>query len=106
MAKNNNGSIIRNWQLHHLTPPTKYKKLLRKRYPDILLDPGPIVFTGTVVNDPIGRWQKGFHMRSSLITSIDRKKGIIKTQNTIYNVINEGGDIFSDIGDDVLKIFY
>ena len=79
---------------------------MRKRYPNVLLSPGPVVFTGTVVKDLKGRWEKGFHMRSSLITSINRKKGIIETQNTTYNVINEGGDVFSDIGNDVLKIFY
>jgi hypothetical protein len=106
VKKKNVGNIIRNWQLHHLTVPTKSKKLLQKRYPNALLDPGPMIFTGTVVNDSAGRWAKGFHMRSSLITSINRKKGIIKTQNTVYNVVDEGGDVFPDIGNDVLKIFY
>lgn len=100
------GGTIQNWQLHHLTLSKKDQKLLKKSYPNILLDPGPMVFTGAVVHDPLGKWAKGFHMRSSLIVSIDRKNNIIETVNTIYNVTNEGGDIFSDIGNDVLKIFY
>lgn len=99
-------STIRNWQLHHLTVSAKIKKLLQKQYPNVLLKPGPMVFTGTVVKDSKGRWKKGFHMRSSLITSINRKKGIIKTRNTVYNVIDEGEDVLSDMGNDILKIFY
>lgn len=71
-----------------------------------MLCPGPMVFTGTVVEDKAGRWKPGYHMRSTLICKIDRKHGIIETQNTIYNVVEEGGDIFPDLGNDVLNITY
>lgn len=99
-----NGGKITNWQLHHLTLDDKHKEKLKKVYPEIKIE--PMVFTGTVVKDVIGRWEPGFHMRSTLIVSLDREKGIIETVNTLYKVINEGNDIFPDIGNDVLKIFY
>ena len=95
------GGIIKNWQLHHLTFS---KELIEKAYPGKNLH--PMVFTGTIIADPTGRWHPGDHMRSSLIVSIDRKKGIIETLNTVYEVRHEGGDIFPDIGDDILKISY
>ena len=95
------GGIIKNWQLHHLT---FLQENIEKVYPGE--NAKPIVFTGTVVSDPTGRWSPGHHMRSSLIVLIDRKKGIIETINTTYRVQDEGNDIFSDIGDDVLKVSY
>lgn len=103
------GGLVRNWQIHHLTiPPDMIRdyKWLTDMYPDILYDPGPLVFTGTIVHDAAQRWQPGDHMRSSYIVAIDRDKGVIETQNTIYKVINEGGDIYPDLGNGILKIFY
>ena len=95
------GGTIRNWQLHHLT-------MSKKEIETVL--PGknakPLMFSGTVVHDPTGRWKTGYHMRSSLIVKIDRKKGVIETLNTIYKVIDEGNDVLPDMGDGVLKIFY
>jgi len=102
------GGTIKNWQLHHLTIPggEENQKLFAEYNPTAMLDPGPIMFSGTVVDDPAGRWRPGFHMRSSYIVSIDREKGIIETQNTVYRVIEEGGDVLPDLGNDILKIFY
>ena len=69
-----------------------------------------MVFTGTVVKDSAGRWQPGWHMRStlivSIIVSIDGKEGIIETTNTIYKVQNQGNDVIPDMGNDVMGIFY
>ena len=57
-------------------------------------------------------------MRSSLIVNIDRENGIIETRNTMYKVLNEGGDVISedmskllgkdspDLGDAVMSLFY
>ena len=95
------GGTIKNWQLHHLSFT---KEQIEKAYPG--KNAKPIVFTGTVVDDSTGGWVPEHHMRSSLIVSIDRKKGIIETINTVYKVKNEGNDIFPDIGDEILKIFY
>ena len=68
--------------------------------------PGPLIFTGTVVHDAAGRFEYGDHMRSSYICAIDRERGMIETRNTIYRVINEGDDVFPDLGNDVLKRSY
>ncbi len=45
-------------------------------------------------------------MRSSLIVSLDREKGVIETLNKRYEVQDEGNDIFGDLGDDILNIVY
>lgn len=98
------GGPITNWQLHRLTLNDKQKRRLKKEFPEIKIE--PMVFTGTVVEDKAGRWLPGFHMRSTLIVSIDRKKGVIETVNTVYKVQNEGNDIIPDMGNAVLGIFY
>ena len=104
--KKKKGGTIRNWQLHHLKTSKEGLKELVSTFPDILIDPSPMIFTGTVVKDPTNRWKPGFHIKSSLICKIDRKNGIIETLNTIYNVIDEGNDVFGDLGNDALNIFY
>jgi len=100
--------VINNWQLHHLNKLTKEEEEIFIKYfgQKMLLDPGPLVFTGTVEKDPTGKWEKGFHMKSSFIISIDRKKGLIQTLNTLYKVKQEGGDVIPDLGNKVLDIFY
>jgi len=107
--KKKNGGTIKNWQIHTLTYSKKDMEQLKKMYPTALTKPNPMVFTGTVVEDKAGRWKPGDHMRSSLIckiTKTGKNTGLIETQNTIYKVINEGGDIFPNIGNDALNIFY
>ena len=96
-----NGGIIKNWQIHKLSVS---EKDIEKVYPG--KNAKAMVFTGTVAHDPTGRWKNGYHMRSSLITMINRKEGVIETINTIYKVRDEGNDIFTDIGDKILGIFY
>ena len=94
--------VIKNWQLHHETIP---QDLIDEVYPGV--GATPVVFTGTVVEDPTGRRSPNDHTRSSLIVSIDEDKGIIETINSTYKIIGkEGGDIFGDLGDKVLNIFY
>jgi len=61
---------------------------IKKSFPGVLLDPGPLKFSGTVVKDSAGRYKLGWHMISSYICSIDRKRGVIETMNTIYKVID------------------
>lgn len=99
--KKKDGGIIKNWQVHNLSYS---KEQMEKLYPG--KNAKPMVFTGTVVEDPVGRWLPGYHMRSSCIISIDREKGIIETVKTIYKVQNEGNDIIPDMGNGVLEIFY
>lgn len=96
------GGTITNWQIHTLSIT---QEDIDKMYPNEGLQ--PLIMTGTVVEDKLGRWKSGYHMRSSLIKKIDRQKGEIETKNTIYKVEGkENADIFPDIGDAVLNIFY
>lgn len=100
--KKDGGTII-NWQLHTLSAtPVQVSQFGYEVQTDKCY-----VLTGTVKEDPTGRWEPGFHMRSSLIVAMDLDKGIIETQNTVYKVEGEqGGDIFPDIGDGAMGIFY
>ena len=96
------GGTIENWQTHTLSVPLDK---LREIRPDIREDKA-MKFTGTVVDDPTGRWLPGFHMTSSMIIELDRENGIVETDNTIYHLKGaEGGDL-GDLGDGVLSIFY
>lgn len=111
-----NGGVIENWQVHTLSMS---QEIIDKVYPGENLK--PLIFTGTVKEDVLGRWKTGYYMRSSLIVNIDREKGIIETRNTIYKVVNEGNDSISqsmssllgnkdatdnDIGDNVMSLFF
>lgn len=97
------GGTIRNWQLHMVSDNIEYARSVR---PEIETDK-VYRFSGTVVEDKVGRWQPGDHMISSVVVRIDRENGIIETLNTIYRVQDEGGDVFGgDIGDNINYIFY
>lgn len=96
------GGLIKNWQLHTLSVPIEEA---RKTYPQIETDK-VYRFSGTVMVDPLGKWEQGHHMTSSLVVRIDRDKGEIETLNTIYRVCEEGNDIFPDIGDVINSVFY
>jgi hypothetical protein len=85
------GGVITNYQIHNLTMPNGSKAQ---------------VFTGTVAEDPTGRFRVGNHMRSSLIVNIDKEAGTIETLNTIYKVQEEGGDVFGDLGNLVSHVYY
>jgi len=95
------GGTIKNWQIHNLTIT---KEAIEKAYPG--QNAQPMVFTGTVVNDPTGRWKPGHHMRSSLIVAINKERTEIETLKTIYTVTDEGNDILPELGNGVLNIFY
>ena len=51
------GGLIRNWQLHHLTLPDieGFEEQFLATFPSALLDPGPLKFSGTVVEDSTDR---------------------------------------------------
>ncbi len=106
MEKKDGGNIS-HWQLHHL----KYDDNLREKFE--LLAPtidfnNIMVVTGTVVDEPTGRWKPGHHFRSSMIVKIDRKENYIETENTIYHFDpeTENQDGMPDLGNGVLGIFY
>ncbi len=107
VMKKDGGKLI-NWQIHHLKLDSRALKKLKKIRPRALLDPGPMMVTGTLVDEPTGRWKPGAHFRSSLVVEIDRKKGILETENTIYHIDpkTENKDVIPDMGNGVLKMFY
>lgn len=102
-----NGGTIKNWQLHHLTVPEDVKELFIEKNPGIDVS-NPMMVTGTVVDEPTGRWRPGDHFRSTYIMNIDRVHSIIETQNTIYHVDpdTENMDVMPDLKNNVLRIFY
>jgi len=100
------GGIIKLWQMHMVSDKPEDLVKAKEINPRFEMDK-VMVFTGTVVEDPTGRWQHGYHMRSTLILKHDKKTGIVETQNTIYKLEGEeGGDIFGDMGGAVMNIFY
>lgn len=105
MEKKNGGNIEK-WQLHHITVPKESEEEFKKYFPDIIMP--PIIFTGTVIDEPTGRWRPGDHMRSTYIVSIDRETGVVETLNTMYHMDmdTEGQDVIPDLGNEALRIFY
>lgn len=103
-----NGGNIKNWQIHNIKLTKKEIKQLKKVKPTICCNPNPMMITGTVVDEPTGRWKPGNHFRSSLVVKINRNKNIIETENTIYHFDpdTENQDIMPDLGNGVLNIFY
>lgn len=99
------GGTIKNWQLHTLLQGEENMKKAREHFPEIKTDK-VYKMSGTVVEDPLGRWEAGFHMISSMIVNIDREEGIVETINTIYKVQDEGNDALGDMGPDISRIFY
>jgi len=97
-----NGGIVKNWQVQCLSFS---REQIESAYPGENLK--PMIITATVVHDSKGRWIAGYHMKTSLIVRIDREKGIFETRNTIYQLTGkEGADIFPNLGDGILKVFY
>ena len=108
MEKKDGGNIS-HWQLHHLEVPEEHMGTFWEHFPELKKDKiQPVMFTGNVVDDPTGRWQPGFHMRSTYIINFDRETGVVETLNTMYklDMNTEGMDTFPDLGNGVLKIFY
>ena len=80
--------IIKKWQIHNYDSETQ-------------------VLTGTVVVDNMGRWEPGFHMRSSVIDRIE--DNVVYTANSVYLLEGEEGDPvtgYKDWGRAVASIFY
>ncbi len=92
------GGTITNWCLQVIAESgTVNHQILKEQYNDIQTD-NIYIFTGTVKDDPTGRWQRGDSIRSSVIIRIHRDLNIIETANTLYRVEIEddsftGGDI-------------
>ena len=50
------------------------------------INEGASFFTGFVVEDPTGRFEEGWHMRSSLIENFNRETGELETMNSTYKM--------------------
>ncbi len=75
------GGKIKNWRVHKLAIP---KDLIDEVYPGT--NAKALVVTGVVVNDALGRWLPGDHMKTSLVVKLDRKNGKLETLNTLYDL--------------------
>lgn len=93
------------WQLHHLSiSPQKLAEFSEQNNMERML---PLVITGTVKEDPSGRLQAGWHMRTSVLTIFDETEGYCETKASIYLLEGQNGhDVFPDLGDGVFSIFY
>ena len=93
---------IKNWQQHTLSIP---KHLICEQMPDCRLDQ-ILIFTGTVVSSPPEKFAVGWHCRTTPAIDYDPETGTVETRNSIYHLEGAPGDIFGDLGDGVLNIFY
>jgi len=97
------GGIINNWTFNTLSVTVETVGNAHPEW-DIKTDKC-LVLSGYVVDDPLGRWQIGWHMKSSMVLDYDEASGTVETVNTIYTV--EGKMLENaDMGDVILKVFY
>ncbi len=96
---------IKGWQLHHLSvSQERLDEIAEREGGEKVL---PLIITGTVKEDPSGRFEPGWHMRTTLLTILDEENGSCETRNSIYRLEGDNGyDVMPDMGDAVLKIFY
>ena len=102
------GGTIKNWQLHTIVKADDEEKMMKMRElaPDIMTE-NAYIFTGTVVEDPTGRFEDGWSFKSSVVVNIDRENGIIETRNSIYKVQDEGNDYTGgDLGPAAMGIYF
>ncbi|MES9964552.1 MAG: hypothetical protein ABW116_13535 [Candidatus Sedimenticola sp. 20ELBAFRAG] len=109
MMQNNTQKVFRGtitgWQLHHLSmPQEKLDQLMKEREEEKIL---PLIITGTVKEDPSGRMEVGWHMRTSPLTFLSEEEGYCETRFSVYRLEgSNGSDIMPDMGDQVLGLFY
>lgn len=96
---------INGWQLHHLSvSQERLNEIAEREGGEKVL---PLIITGTVKNDPSGRFEPGWHMRTSLLTLFDEENGYCETRYSVYQLEGgNGSDVMPDMGNAVLKIFY
>ena len=102
------GGTIRNWQLHTIVKADDEEGMTRCRQhaPDMMTE-NAYIFTGTVEEDPTGRFEIDWKFKSSLVVNVDRENGIIETLNTIYKVKDEGNDYTGgDLGPAAMGIYF
>lgn len=109
METENSNKIFRgtitHWQLHHLSvSKERLDQATEQQGGEKVL---PLIITGTVKEDPSGRMESGWHMRTSLLTFIDEEAGYCETRSSVYRLEGgNGSDVMPDLGDQVLSLFY
>lgn len=93
------------WQLHHLSyPQEQLDRVAEELKVENVL---PLIITGTVKEDPTGRMEAGWHMRTSPLTFFDEEAGYCETRNSAYQLEgSNGSDMMPDLGDAVFGLFY
>ncbi len=100
------GGTLTHWQLHTIFEKEEDMKVALEKYPGMVTDKA-YIFTATVVEDPTGRWEPGFSMRSSMVLRVDPEAGIIETANTIYRVVHEGDSYLAgDCGRMAMSVYF
>ena len=102
------GGTIKNWQLHTVCKANEEERMLTllQHAPDMMTEDA-YIFTGTVEEDPTGRFEVDWKFKSSLVVNVDRENGIIETINTIYKVKDEGNDYTGgDLGRAAMGIYF
>jgi len=103
MTKKDGGRLT-GWQLHTLTDDMEAAKRIR---PDLDIKTDKVYkLTATVVADYLGRWNPGDHMTSSIVVEFDEETMMVETENTLYHLEGEPGDVLPDLGPNINKIFY
>ncbi len=103
MTKQDGGTLT-GWQFHTLTKDFKAVKKIR---PDLEFKTDAVYkMSATVVEDPLGRWDEGWHMTSSIVLEIDLENMLVETANTIYHLEGEAGDVIPDLGPGIMSVFY
>lgn len=95
------GGTIEHWVLNTLSVPVE---LTKEQGIEIKTDK-VYVLSGYVVEDPSGRFEPGWHFRSSIVIEVDTENGIVETNNSIYRLQGEA-EAGADMGDLIMKIFY
>lgn len=97
------GGVIEHWDFNTLSFTTEQVK--KQLGVEIKTDK-VLILSGTVKEDPTGRFEIGNHFYSSLIIEIDAENGIVETDNTIYRLHGPAGEGLGDMGNLILSVFY
>lgn len=101
------GGRLTNWQFHTIFEDVeKANEHLAKEGRGPITTDKVYKLSATVVEDYLGRWQPGDHMRTSLVLSYDKETGRLETENTVYYLEGEPEDVLPDLGRGIDSIFY
>ena len=101
------GGKLTGWQFHTIFGDVeKANELMAEQGRELIETDKVYKLSATVVEDNLGRWKPGDHMHSSIIIKYDEAIGEVETENTIYLLEGEPGDILPDLGPGINGIYY